>query len=327
MRYGEGGTLGYARALTFAPGRLAHAQADARGARRRRWSGHPPRPPRTSARRARAASRHPDRVRPAGVCPWDELFAICRGPNAAAVDSSSSRTCSTRAPTPTSPRREPPGPPPAAAEYAALGPHVVVVQLLHPDELEFPWRTADQLQFECLRGQHLTVETHVAAARDAYLASLREHLHTVDAAAARVHLPLLRVRTDAPMVETLPACSRRSLPVTPRPTPVRASRRPPRELPDPALLPGLIGLSRPIAAPFRSSPSAACALRRRPFRATAAARPRAAHAPRHPLFAVRLALLGLAPSPSRSPTSFTRRPSRCSANPTTPSCSPTSRPA
>ena len=208
MRYGEGGTRrwSYARALTFALGRLAHAQADALGVLAGADGAAiplalPPAPRHAAPARLQDAL---DRVRPAGVCPWDELFAILprperrRGGLVVLTDlldpGLDAQVSPTRAAEDLLLR---------LAEYAALGPHVVVIQLLHPDELEFPWRTADQLQFECLRGQHLTVETHAAAARDAYLASLREPLDAVDAAAARVYLPLLRVRTDAPMVETL----------------------------------------------------------------------------------------------------------------------------
>lgn len=208
MNYGDGPAQrwSYARALTLALGRLAHAQADALGV----LAGIdgaalplalPPAPRHAAPARLQDTLEH---VSPAGSCPWDELFAILprperrRGGLVVITDlldpGADARASPTHAAAELLLR---------LAEYAALGPHVVVVQLLHPDELEFPWRSADQLQFECLRGRHLPVETHAAAARDEYLAALREHLDAVDAAASRVHIPLLRARTDAPMVETL----------------------------------------------------------------------------------------------------------------------------
>lgn len=88
-------------------------------------------------------------------------------------------------------------------ELRTSGHHVVVLQLLHPDELDFPWTDAAQVQFECSRGIRGQVETDARMLRETYRAALHTYLATLDVCAARQQLPLVRARTDAPIIATL----------------------------------------------------------------------------------------------------------------------------
>lgn len=143
-------------------------------------------------------------VQPAGLCPWEELIRSIRrrtrGRGSVLVISDL-LDLSTQA------RDDPKAAANATftalAELMTTGHHVVVLQLIHPDELEFPWRDVAQVQFECSRGLRSSVETDAGALRDGYRASLSEYLRGLEASAARERIPLVRARTDAPLVSTL----------------------------------------------------------------------------------------------------------------------------
>jgi uncharacterized protein (DUF58 family) len=91
----------------------------------------------------------------------------------------------------------------ALGELRTAGHHVVVLQLLHPDELDFPWTDAAQVRFECSRGVRGQLETDARMLRDTYQAGLRGYLETLDLSAARHQVPLVRTRTDAALIATL----------------------------------------------------------------------------------------------------------------------------
>lgn len=77
----------------------------------------------------------------------------------------------------------------------AAGHDVVVVQLLHPDELEFPWVEPRVLQLEDPRGRRPEIEGPGSALREGYLERLDEHLRWLEQACEHVGLLLARVVT------------------------------------------------------------------------------------------------------------------------------------
>ena len=81
---------------------------------------------------------------------------------------------------------------------SARGHEVVVVQVLHPDEIEFPWTDDRMLRFEDLRQIHDTLESPGQRLRDAYLEKFGAHLTAIEAACEHAGLRLLRTRTDEP---------------------------------------------------------------------------------------------------------------------------------
>jgi hypothetical protein len=89
----------------------------------------------------------------------------------------------------------------------AGGHDVVVVQLLHPDELEFPWTAPRVLQLEDPRGRRPLIEGPGSALREGYLARLDEHLRWLDHACEHAGLLLARVTTQGdptgPLLELL----------------------------------------------------------------------------------------------------------------------------
>lgn len=76
---------------------------------------------------------------------------------------------------------------------------VVVVQVLHRDELEFPWTERRMLRFEDLRGLRPDHEGPGAAMRDSYLAALQEHLGRLEQTCEQGGLFLHRMVTDEPL--------------------------------------------------------------------------------------------------------------------------------
>ena len=103
-------------------------------------------------------------------------------------------------------------PDPAAAEAALLaglallrarGHDVVVVQVLHRDELDFPWSGAELHRFVDLRGARPDLEAAAADLRADYLARLRAHLRGLDDACERAGLHLHRVVSDEPLPAAL----------------------------------------------------------------------------------------------------------------------------
>ncbi len=76
---------------------------------------------------------------------------------------------------------------------------VVMLQVLHPDEREFPWDDRRLLRFVDRRGLRPTIEGTGAALRRAYLDRLVAHLHHLDEVAEANGLVLERVQTDVPL--------------------------------------------------------------------------------------------------------------------------------
>lgn len=79
---------------------------------------------------------------------------------------------------------------------------VVMLQVLHPDELEFPWDDRRLLRFVDRRGLRPTLEGTGAALRRGYLERLEAHQRRLADEAERNGLVLERVRTDAPLLAT-----------------------------------------------------------------------------------------------------------------------------
>ena len=89
----------------------------------------------------------------------------------------------------------------------AGGHDVVLVQLLHPDELEFPWTEPRVLQLEDPRARRPEIEGPGSALREGYLARLDEHLRWLESACEQSGLLLARVVTrgdpTGPLLELL----------------------------------------------------------------------------------------------------------------------------
>lgn len=76
---------------------------------------------------------------------------------------------------------------------------VVLVQVLHRDELEFPWRERRMLRFIDLRGLRSPLEGPGRSMRDGYLRRMNEHLARLHARCESEGLFLHRVVTDEPL--------------------------------------------------------------------------------------------------------------------------------
>lgn len=87
----------------------------------------------------------------------------------------------------------------ALAQLRARQHDVVLVQLLHADELGFPWGERSMLRFEDLRGMRPPLEAPGRSLRDDYLRRLSEHLHALDDRCEAEGLVLLRLCTDQPV--------------------------------------------------------------------------------------------------------------------------------
>lgn len=93
----------------------------------------------------------------------------------------------------------------ACGRLRVMGHVPVLVEVLHPDELEFPWREATLLELVDPSGLRPDVLTVGASARDAYLTRLGAHrrrLHEQCVARGVVHVA---TPTDEPLGETLRA--------------------------------------------------------------------------------------------------------------------------
>lgn len=147
-----------------------------------------------------AALAHALTREPAGVCPWPDLVAAVA---------------------PALPRRSlvllfsdlldpDPGRPDAdllllrgLAAVRSRGHDVVLVQVLHRDELELPWTERGMLRFEDPRGAREPVEGHAPGLRAAYLERLRAHLAGLGRGCADAGLHLHRTVTDEPLTGAL----------------------------------------------------------------------------------------------------------------------------
>jgi uncharacterized protein (DUF58 family) len=85
------------------------------------------------------------------------------------------------------------------SQLAARGHEVVVVQILHRDEIEFPWTADRMLRFEDLRRLHDPLESPGRRLRDEYLEAFGAHLESITAACERAGIRLCRVTTDEPI--------------------------------------------------------------------------------------------------------------------------------
>lgn len=141
---------------------------------------------------------------PAGVCPWPALLAAAA---------------------PSLPRRslvllfsdfldpDPASDPTTSDPDAALlhdlsalrsrGHDVVLVQVLHRDELQFPWSGRDLWRFEDPRGARPPREGHAPGLRAAYLERLHAHLDRLDRGCADNGLHLHRCVSDQPLTVCL----------------------------------------------------------------------------------------------------------------------------
>lgn len=73
---------------------------------------------------------------------------------------------------------------------------VVIVQLLHRDELSFPWTERTMVRFDDLRELRPPLEAPGRSLREGYLERLREHLRRLDDRCEAEGLVLWRVATD-----------------------------------------------------------------------------------------------------------------------------------
>lgn len=89
-------------------------------------------------------------------------------------------------------------------DLRSRGHEVVVVQVLHRDELDFPWTDRRVARFEDLRGLRSPVEAPAGDLRAGYLERIAAHLARQDAAFEREGLRLVRTVSDsAPAAATL----------------------------------------------------------------------------------------------------------------------------
>jgi uncharacterized protein (DUF58 family) len=159
--------------------------------------------------------------RPAGVCPWPDLLgavaARLRRQSLIVVlsdllDPAGDADASDRSADETLLRD--------LGRLRAGGHDVVVVQLLHPDELEFPWAEPRVLLLEDPRERRPEIEGPGSALREGYLARLDEHLHWLEHACEQVGLLHARVVTKgdptAPLLELLARLAGSVVDVAPR---------------------------------------------------------------------------------------------------------------
>ena len=89
------------------------------------------------------------------------------------------------------------------AALRSRGHDVVLVQVLHRDELELPWTERGMLRFEDPRGAREAVEGHAPGLRGAYLERLHAHLGGLERGCAESGLHLHRTVTDEPLTGAL----------------------------------------------------------------------------------------------------------------------------
>lgn len=85
------------------------------------------------------------------------------------------------------------------AQLRARQHDVVIVQVLHGDELSFPWGERSMLRFEDLRGLRPSLEAPGRSLRDEYLRKLAAHLRRLDERCEAEGLVLVRTTTDEPV--------------------------------------------------------------------------------------------------------------------------------
>lgn len=203
MGYGEGRQqkLRYAHAIAGGLAWLAHRQGDPVGLTLGRMQAVDASlvRPRTGRERLTALAMRMAEAPPQGRCPWSPLLAAVapRLPTRSLVVVLSDLLD--------------PGTRPDDADAAldellrglaqlrARQHDVVIVQVLHADELAFPWAERSMLRFEDLRDLRPPLEAPGRSLRDEYLQRLGAHLRGLDDRCEAEGLVLLRVATDKPV--------------------------------------------------------------------------------------------------------------------------------
>lgn len=203
MGYGEGRQqkLRYAHAIAGGLAWLAHRQGDPVGLTLGRMQAVDASlvRPRTGRERLTALALRMADAAPQGRCPWSPLLAAVAPrlpPRSLVVLLSDLLDPGTR---------------PDDADVAldellrglsqlrARQHDVVLVQVLHADELAFPWAERSMLRFEDLRGLRPPLEAPGRSLRGEYLQRLDAHLRVLDDRCESEGLVLLRVATDQPV--------------------------------------------------------------------------------------------------------------------------------
>jgi uncharacterized protein (DUF58 family) len=203
MAYGEGREqkLRYAHAIAGGLAWLAHRQGDPVGVALGRMQAVDASlaRPRTGRERLSALALRVADAAPQGRCPWSPLLAAVapRLPRRSlVVVLSDLLDPGTRADDAEAAQDE------LLRGLGQLRAHqhdVVIVQVLHADELSFPWAERSMLRFEDLRGLRPPLEAPGRSLRDEYLQRLGTHLRQLDERCEAEGLVLLRVATDEPV--------------------------------------------------------------------------------------------------------------------------------
>lgn len=203
MGYGEGPQqkLRYAHAIAGGLAWLAHRQGDPVGLTLGRMQAVDASlvRPRTGRERLTALALRMADAPPQGRCPWSSLLAAVAprlparslvvllsdllDPGTRPDDADSALDELLR----------------GLAQLRARQHDVVLVQVLHADELAFPWAERSMLRFEDLRGLRPPLEAPGRSLRDEYLRRLGAHLRGLDDRCEAEGLVLLRVATDKPV--------------------------------------------------------------------------------------------------------------------------------
>lgn len=88
------------------------------------------------------------------------------------------------------------------AQLRARQHDVVIVQVLHPDELHFPWAERSMVRFDDLREVRPPLESPGRSLREGYLQRLGEHLRALDDRCEAEGLVLVRAATDTAVEDT-----------------------------------------------------------------------------------------------------------------------------
>lgn len=203
MDYGDGAThkLRYAHAIAGGLAWLAHRQGDPVGLSlgREQAADASLARPRAGRERLTALALQLAEAAPRGRCPWSAVLAAAAprlprrslvvvlsdllDPGTRADDAEAAQDELLR----------------GLAQLRARQHDVVIVQVLHADELAFPWVERSMLRFEDLRGLRPPLEAPGRSLRDEYLQRLAAHLRQLDDRCEAEGLVLLRVATDQPV--------------------------------------------------------------------------------------------------------------------------------
>lgn len=203
MAYGEGlaHKLCYAHAIAGGLAWLAHRQGDPVGLALGRMQAVDASlaRPRTGRERLSALALRMADTPPQGRCPWSPLLAAVAprlprrslvvllsdllDPGTRADDAEAAQDELLR----------------GLGQLRAHQHDVVIVQVVHADELSFPWAERSMLRFEDLRGLRPPLEAPGRSLRDEYLRRLGAHLRQLDERCEAEGLVLLRVCTDEPV--------------------------------------------------------------------------------------------------------------------------------